>query len=321
MSGSADPVDLGGGAQRAGHRVKDRRVPRDALAHARASPDDDERRRLQSRQQLVEIVVARREAGDRLAPVIELFEPAEADLEQIVNGRHRVRHPPLGDVVHHRLGAIDGLRDVVRHAVPELGDLPCDADQPSQEGVLLDDVRVSAGVRDRGRRRLQVDEHRGPADGVEQVRASQLLRDGDGIDRLARAVQRRDRLEDVPVGRLVEVLTRDDLDARARSRTPTATSRREAKPPHRGCGAGLDRPLLAAEESREIRRPLAVTLAVRTCGSLVDKCHLSVDEWGRAWGRPCASWAPTWGQLVDARGGAGPDRGRGARTSSRRPRR
>ena len=144
VTADSQSVELSGGAHRARHGIEDRRVPGDALPHARACPDDDERRRLQTRQQLVEIVVAGGEARDRLAAVVELLEAAEADLEQIVDRRHRVGHSPLRDVVHHRLGSIDCLRHIVGQAVPELCDLSRDADQTAEQRVLFDDVRVPA---------------------------------------------------------------------------------------------------------------------------------------------------------------------------------
>ena len=154
----SESVHLGGRSNRAGRRIEDRRVPCHALAHARARADHHERGGLQARQQLVEIVVAGGQACDRLAAVVELLEPAEADLEQVVDGRDRVGNPALGDVIDHRLRAIDGLGDVVGDAVTELGDLAGDADEPPQQRVLFDDVRVAGRIRDRRRRRLQVDQ-------------------------------------------------------------------------------------------------------------------------------------------------------------------
>ena len=221
-------MHLGRGAHGSRARIEDRRVPRDALAHARSSAHHDERRRLQPRQQLVEIVVAGGQACDRLTAVVQLLEPAEAALEQVVHRCDGVGDAPLRDVVDHRLGAVDRLGDVVREAVPELRDLARDADESTEQRVLLDDVRVAPGVGDRRRGRLQIDEHARPADRVEQVRAAELLGDRDRVDGLAGAVQRRDRLEDVPVRRLVEVVARDDLD-RGRDRAGRQQHRAEQR--------------------------------------------------------------------------------------------
>ncbi len=171
MPAQSQPVHLGCRAHRAGDRIEDRRVPRDALPRARAGTDDHERRRLQTGEQLVEIVVSGWQPGDRLATVVELLEPAEAHLEQIVDRSDRVGDAPLGDVVDHRLGPIDGLRHIVGDAVAELGDLACHADEPAQQRMLLDDVGVATGVGDRRRGRLEVDEHRRATDRVEQVRS------------------------------------------------------------------------------------------------------------------------------------------------------
>ena len=115
---------------------------------------------------------------------------------------------------HQRLGRVHRLVDVVGHVVAELGDLAGDADEPPQQRVLLDDPGVAGGV-GRGRRRgLEVDQGAGAADGLEQAGPPQLVGDGDGVGRLALGVERGDGVEDVAVGRLVEVVDGDDLDGR-----------------------------------------------------------------------------------------------------------
>ncbi len=62
-----------------------------------------------------------------------------------------------------------------------------------------------------GVRGLEGDEGGGTADGVEQPGSPQLLGDGDRVGGLAGGRQRGDGLEDVAVGRLVEVLGVEDL--------------------------------------------------------------------------------------------------------------
>ena len=61
------------------------------------------------------------------------------------------RHAPLGDLEHERLGAVEGLDDVVGGVVAHLGDVAGDRDQPAQQRELVDDPRVVARVRGRGR--------------------------------------------------------------------------------------------------------------------------------------------------------------------------
>ena len=91
-------------------------------------------------------------------------------------------------------------------AVAEVGDLARHADQPPQQGVLLDDGGVVLGVGDRGRVGLQRDEDRGVAHRVEHARALELVGDGHRVGGLTALHERRDGAEDVPVGGLVEVL-------------------------------------------------------------------------------------------------------------------
>ncbi len=202
----AEAVQLGGGAQRAGRGVDDQRVGRHALAHRRPAPDHHQRAGLEAGQELVEVDVAGRHARDGVAPAVEVLQPVEVEAQQVLDLGRRVGDPALVDVVDHRLGPVERLGDVLGHAVADLGDLARHADQPAQEGVLLDDAGVARGVRRGRRRRHDVDQHLVAADGREQPVAPQLVGHGHRVDRLARGVQGVDRVEDVGVGRLVEVV-------------------------------------------------------------------------------------------------------------------
>ena len=86
-----------------------------------------------------------------------------------------------------------------------LGDLARHRDEPPQQRELADDPGVVPGVRRRRRRRLDLEQRALAAERLEQAGAAQLLGHGDRVDRLALLVQRPDRVEDVAVGRLVEV--------------------------------------------------------------------------------------------------------------------
>ena len=86
---------------------------------------------------------------------------------------------------------------------------PATRDEPAQQGQLLDDPGVAAGGGGGRGAGLQGDEQRRAADGVEQLVAAQDVGDGDGVDRVAPAVERQDGVEDVAVGRLVEVVAGD----------------------------------------------------------------------------------------------------------------
>jgi hypothetical protein len=165
--GEAGPMQVGGRDQLAGVRIDDARVPRDALAHRRAATDDHEVAGLEARQQLVEVDVAGRHAGDGVAPTVQLLQPVEVEAQQVLDLGGRVGHAPLVDVVDHRFGAVECLGDVLGHRVTDLGDLAGDADQPSEQCVLLDDARVPGGVGGGRRGRHDVDQDLMTPDGLE----------------------------------------------------------------------------------------------------------------------------------------------------------
>ena len=131
------------------------------LPHGGAGPDHDEIGRLQAGQLLVEIGVAGGQARDRLAPAEELLEVVEAVTEQLPQRGHRVDHPALGHVEDQALGVVQHLGDVLGNAVAELGDLTGHRHQPTEQGLLLDDLGVVLGVADRRGVGLEGDEHRG----------------------------------------------------------------------------------------------------------------------------------------------------------------
>ena len=176
------------------------------LAHRGAGTEDVQGVGLQAGQQLVEVEEAGGRAGDGVALVVERLEPVEVVVQQVVDRRHGVGDPALGDLEHERLGLVDRLGDVVGQVVAHLGDLAGHTDQAPQQRVLLDDPGVAAGVGDGRRGGLQGDEGGRATDGVEQAGPAQLLGDGDRVGRLTGRRQRGDGLEDVAVGRLVEVL-------------------------------------------------------------------------------------------------------------------
>ena len=183
-----------------GHAERERR-----LSHGRAGADDVERVRLQPVQFLIKIEVARRDAGDRIASLVEHLQTVEVEAEQITQRRHRVCGATLRHVEHHCLGTVDGGSHVVRQPVADLGNLASDTDETTQKGVFLHDAGVVTGIR-RGRRASQqTDERARTSDHVDQTGAPKLVGDGDGIGRLALCIQAEDGIEDMPVCRPVEV--------------------------------------------------------------------------------------------------------------------
>ncbi len=196
---------FGGGDHLAGRHVDHRRVPCDALPHRGSGPHDVERARLEPRQQLVDVGVAGGDAGDRVAAIERLLEAVHRLRQQVVELANRVGDPLLGNREHLGLGLVERLGDVVGLAVGELGDVARHIDQAAQHRRVLDDLGVVAGARDGGRRVLQLVHRLRATDLFEQPAAAQLVGDGDRVDRAAARVQGADRVEDVLMGRAVEV--------------------------------------------------------------------------------------------------------------------
>ena len=127
---------------------------------------------------------------------------------------------PLGDVVDLDLGAVDDVVDAAdqvvaagRGVVAHLDDAGAGRDQPAQRRPVGDDLGVVAGV---GRRRDQRDQRvqvgrAADADAAVPT-AGQLGGDGDGVGRLAAAVEVEDRVVDLLVGGAVEVAGPQHLD-------------------------------------------------------------------------------------------------------------
>ena len=80
--------------------------------------------------------------------------------------------------------------------------------------MLLDDAGVAWCVGGGRRRRHDVDQSLMAADRLEQAVAPQFVGHRDRVDRLARGVQGVDRVEDVGVSRLVEVVGTQDAGCR-----------------------------------------------------------------------------------------------------------
>ena len=199
----------------------------DALAHRRTGPDDVERRRLKSRQQLVDVVVARGRPRDRVAAGERLLEVVHHALDGVAEQLRRVDHALLGDPEHLRLGLVDRLGDVVGLAVGQLGDVACDVDQAPQDRRVLHDAGVVGGVRDRRRGVLQGVQRLHAADLLEQPSPAQFVGDGDRVGGRACRVKGADGVEEMLVSRFVEVVGPEALLADGTDRVAREQQRAE----------------------------------------------------------------------------------------------
>ena len=156
-------------------------------------------------EQLVEIGEPGGHAGDGLAACVDELEVVHDLAQDVVDLRGGVGDPLLGHLEHLRLGLVERLAHVVGLLIGELGDVGRHADQAPQQRGVLHDAGVAAGVRDRRRRCLHLQQRDRATDLVEQTGAPQLVGDGHRIDGLPGRRQDPDRLVDVLVGRLVEL--------------------------------------------------------------------------------------------------------------------
>jgi hypothetical protein len=118
----------------------------------------------------------------------------------------RVDNAIFRDFEHLRLGLIERFGNVVGPAEGKLGDIPRNADELSQQGVVLNDFGVARRVRHRGRGAGELHKNRAAADGVEQPSPAKFFGDCDGIDGLAAGQEHPDGFVDVLMRGLVEVV-------------------------------------------------------------------------------------------------------------------
>jgi hypothetical protein len=157
--------------------------PKAVFAHRRACSDDVQRAGLQAREQLVEVVVPGGRSRDRVAALVVLLELIHGDVEELLDRARRVDHTILGHLEHLRFREVDRLRHVVGFGEGEVGDLAGGVDQPSQQRRVHHDAGVVLGTGDRRCGVLQIVQSCDAAHLVEQAVTTQLVGDGDHVDR------------------------------------------------------------------------------------------------------------------------------------------
>ena len=195
---------------RAGRCVPHRGELRDVqgkarLPDGRARREDHEVRRLQARGQRIEIGEAGPDAAD-LAPVrVQVVEPVERVVEELLEGREPGREAPLGDGVELRFGPVDRLLDLRGVLVPDPGDPPRGRDQVPENRLALHDPGVLR--REDGRWRLlrQRGEVAASPDGLQVADPLERLGDRDDVDRLTALPQVHHDAVDLPVRLSIEV--------------------------------------------------------------------------------------------------------------------
>ena len=232
-----------------GHRQRQRR-----LAHGRTGTHHHHRRRLDARQDAVERGEAGCEARERVAPLVQFFEPVKALVQQVVQGLGGVDDAALGHAEDQRLCLVDGRGRVGRAAVRQLGDLPRHADQAAQQRVVFHDARVAVDVGERGRGGFEGQQAlRAPGRG-EIPGALELVGDRQAVDRLGGDVERLDRVEHETVRRHVEVVGREALH-----RGPDGVGGQQHRAEHRFLGVDVLRRHAPRGTAGRVHRQLGET--------------------------------------------------------------
>ena len=200
--------------QCAGDGVENAAPRHDAFAHGRSARDDDELAALEARGQLVQLGEAGRDARDVARRMAQRVEPVDRPRQDLLE-RREARAAPVAavrDLEHSLLREIDDLldRESLRR-VRARRDVAADLDQPPQQRSLAHDPRVRADVR--GARRVldEARKVRQPARRLELTGSLQMLADGDRVGRLITLDELRDRSEDQPVIRAVQIVDAHDV--------------------------------------------------------------------------------------------------------------
>ena len=185
--------------------------PEPGLSHRGPRREDHEVAGLEAGREEVELLVARRDAGDLGPHLHELRDPLEAVLEQCLDVREVTRLAPLPELEDHLLRAVDEVGDVPRPLLPEPRDLLSRPDEPAERCHLLDDARVVLDVRRGGDERCELGHPRRAADGLELAAGVELVRERDRVDGLALRPQRERGPVDRRVALAVEIGRVEDL--------------------------------------------------------------------------------------------------------------
>ena len=141
-TGISSDAEVGGDAER------ERGLP-----HRRPCREDDEVAGLETGGQLVELLEAGRHAGDVGARLVQVRDPLEALLEQLLDVREVAGDALLRELEDPLLGTVDEIGDLAGPLPAEPCDVLPGGDQAAQRRHLLDDLRVVADVRRGGHER------------------------------------------------------------------------------------------------------------------------------------------------------------------------
>ncbi len=202
--------------QRDGRAGVERRVLREVrhqrrFAHRRSCGEDDQVAGLEASRDRVEVVEARRGAGDRLAFAGEALELLQLAGQEVADRQEVLAAVLVGDLEDGALGHVDEVARQRLVAVHTGLDLVGRAQQPAEHRVVAHDARVLADVADSRHGARQEVDRRAAADGLEVPGLLEVLDERERVDGLAERVQVEHRLVDAPVALAVEVLRLEPL--------------------------------------------------------------------------------------------------------------
>ena len=128
-------------------------------------------------------------AGDVDAGLVQMHDPREALVEQVVDVGEVTADALLGELEHHLLGTIDEVSRLAGTRLAEPLDLLADAHEPAKRRHLLDDPCVVLGIRRRRHDGGELRDLGRAADALELAALVELVRERDRVDRLALAVE------------------------------------------------------------------------------------------------------------------------------------
>ena len=177
------------------------------LTHRRTAGDDDHVGRLQATGQVVQIIEAGGQTGDRVTVVEQLVDTVDG-LDQDIVDAHRATglRPVLGDLEDLALGLVeDLLAGAPLGGIGAVSDLVADADQLTQGRAFTNDLRVGLDVGHRRRVLRQFAQVGQTADLRQLTFLVQLLGQGHDVERRIALGQLEDRPEDQAMVVAIEV--------------------------------------------------------------------------------------------------------------------
>ena len=181
------------------------------LAHARATGDYDQVRRLEARCELVQVPESCGHPGDGFLSLVELLDLLETVLDEIFDRDEGGPDPLFRDLEDLPLRLVQRLSHVSRIIVSHLGDLGRRGDHQPPDRLLPHQAGIVGDVRSRGDQIRQAAQVGCAAHRLEKIVAAQMVGQRHQVHRFGPLEEGAHRLEDLAVGFPVEVVPVEDF--------------------------------------------------------------------------------------------------------------